>query len=382
MVPFFVPSVEEGEIRAAVEALRSGWLTTGPRVRHFERLFADGVGAAHAVALSSCTAALQLAMEVVGVAPGDEVLMPTISFVSTAEGAAHLGARPVFVDCRPDTLNLDPLSLEEKITSRSRAIVPVHYGGQPCDMDRVLEIARAHGLAVIDDAAHAHPARFQDRAVGTLADLTCFSFYATKTLTTGEGGMVTTARDDFARRVRLLMQHGIDRDAWLRHDSDRPWYYEITALGHKFNMTDVAAALGIEQLARSEALWRGRARCAHFYDEAFADVREIAVPTRLPDRTNAWHLYVIQLRLERLAIDRAAFIRELGRQGIGASVHFIPLHTQPYFRDTFGYSEKDLPVAYQAYQRIVSLPIYPSLSDEDLAYVADTVRRIVSTHRA
>jgi perosamine synthetase len=321
-------------------------------------------------------------LEIVGVATGDEVLIPTISFASPAAATVHLGAKPVFVDCRPDTLNINPDDLEERITPRTKAIVPVHHGGQPCDMDRIVQIARAHELSVIDDAAHALPARYRDRTVGTLADLTCFSFYATKTITTGEGGMITTAHERLAERARLLRLHGIDRDSWRRHASGGSWDYEIVAAGHKFNMTDVAAALGIEQLSRCEELRRERERCADFYNRAFADVPEIGTPTVLADVQHAWHLYVIQLELGELTIDRAEFIRELDQAGVGTSVHFIPLHTQPYYRDTFGYSASDLPDACRVYERIVSLPIYPKLGTEQLAYVVDTVRRVVSDHHA
>jgi len=260
-IPFFKPSIGEDEIQEVVQTLRSGWLTTGPRVKQFETQFAEHAAAAHAVAVSSCTSALHLALEAVGVTAGDEVLIPTLTFASTGEIVVHLGARPVLLDCQADTFNIDPEKIQEKITPRTKAIIPVHYGGQPCEMDRILKIARDHGLKVIEDAAHAIPSRYGDQVVGSIGDITCFSFYANKTLTTGEGGMITTDNDDYADRMRIMSLHGISRDAWKRFSAEGSWYYEILAPGYKFNMTDMAAALGIHQLARCDELWKGRSAC-------------------------------------------------------------------------------------------------------------------------
>jgi len=377
-IPFFVPSIGEEEIESVVETLRSGWLTTGPKVKEFEAAFSERIGLDHSIAVNSATSALQLALEATGVAAGDEVLVPTLTFAATAEVVMHLGARPILVDCRPDTLNIDPDKIEERITPRTKAIMPVHYGGQPCDMDRILEIARAHNLRVIEDAAHALPARYGDRVIGTIGDVTCFSFYANKTITTGEGGMITTDDDELAERMRIMSLHGISKDAWKRFSAEGSWYYEILAPGYKFNMTDVAASLGIHQLARCDEFWEGRRRCAELYDAGFAGVPEVVVPTVELNLQHAWHLYVIQLELDRLQIDRHCFIQELKQAGIGTSVHYVPLHMHPYYRETFGYKPDDLPVAESVYERIISLPIYPKLTEADVQYVVDTVKRIVA----
>jgi len=380
-IPFFRPTIGDAEIESVVETLRSGWLTTGPKVKQFEAQFADRVGARHAIAVNSATSALHLALEAVGVSPGDEVLVPTMTFASTAEVVVHLGATPVLVDCCADTLNVDPADLERKITPRTKAVMPVHYGGQPCQMDRIHAIARRHGLHVIEDAAHALPARYGDQVVGSISDVTCFSFYANKTITTGEGGMITTDDDRLAERMRIMTLHGISKDAWKRFSAEGTWYYEILAPGYKFNMTDVAASLGIHQLARCDQFWAARQRCAEQYDSGFADVPEVTVPFVEINVQHAWHLYVIQLGLERLAIGRNAFIEKLNRAGIGTSVHYTPLHLHPLYRDRYGYRPGDLPVAASVYERIISLPVYPTLEEGDVEYVIDTVKAIVAENR-
>lgn len=380
-LPFHLPHIGEEEIRAVEETLRSGWITTGVKVRTFEREFADFIGARHAVAVNSATAALHLALEALGVTAGDEVIVPTMTFAASAEVVIYLGATPVLVDCQPDTLNLDPDRLEQAITPRTKAIMPVHFGGQPCEMDRIGAIAARHQLPVVDDAAHALPASFEGRQVGTISDLTCFSFYATKTITTGEGGMVTTDRDDYADRIRIMSLHGISRDAWKRYTAEGSWYYEILHAGFKYNLTDIAAALGIEQLKRCTTFRDRRRQIADLYDRAFSGVDEIATPVRRPNVDHAWHLYVIQLERERLGIDRAAFIEALKAAQIGTSVHFIPLHLHPYYRDRWGYRPEQLPVATAVFERTISLPIYPDMTDDDVADVADAVRRMCASHR-
>jgi len=373
--------IGDEEIQAVTETLRSGWLTTGPKVRQFEAAFAEHIGARHAVAVNSATAALQLAMEAIGIGQGAEVIVPTMTFAATSEVVIHLGARPVLVDCCPNTLNIVPEQIAAKITPRTRAIIPVHYGGQPCQMDEILEIARSHDLAVIEDAAHALPARHGDRMVGTIGDATCFSFYANKTMTTGEGGMITTENGQLAERARMMALHGISKDAWKRFSAEGSWYYEIHEPGYKFNMTDIAASLGIHQLARCDELWEARRRCAELYDDGFADLPELSVPFVQLNVQHSWHLYVIQLHLDRLRIYRNHFIEELNRAGIGTSVHYMPLHMHPYYRKTLGYQPEDLPVARSLYERIVSLPIYPGLADTSVEYVIDTVRRVIADHR-
>ena len=379
-IPFFKPSLGDEEIDSVAETLRSGWLTTGPKVKEFERLFTESVSAQHAVAVSSCTAALHLALEAIGVGPGDEVLIPSLTFASTGEVVMHLGATPVLVDCGSDFL-IDVSEVEQKITPRTKAIIPVHYGGHPCDMERILAIAKDYGLRVIEDAAHAIPARYGDCPIGSIGDITCFSFYANKTITTGEGGMVTTNDDELAERVRLMSLHGISKDAWKRFSAEGSWYYEITAPGYKYNMTDMAASLGIHQLAKAHQLWEQRSQVAARYDELFADTPEVMTPTTELNVQNAWHLYVIRLAVEDLSISRNDFIVKLNEAGIGTSVHYTPLHLHPLYREKFGYQPVDLPRATDLFDRIISIPIHPQLTEEDVDYVAGTVNRLVEENR-
>jgi len=380
-IPFFKPSIGEEEIQSVVETLRSGWLTTGPKVKQFEELFADRVNAEHAIATNSCTSALHLALEALGIAEGDEVLIPSMTFASTGEVVIFQGARPVLVDIEPDTLNIDPKDIERKITSKTKAIIVVHYGGQPCEMDRILKIASQNNLRVVEDAAHAIPSRYGDQPIGSIGDITCFSFYANKTLTTGEGGMVTTNRQELADRMRIMSLHGISKDAWKRFSAEGSWYYEILAPGFKYNMTDIAASLGLHQLAKCDELWKRRQRIAMKYDESFADCNFVITPTVELNVQMSWHLYVIQLKLESLAIDRNEFIKELNATGIGTSVHYTPLHMHPLYREQYSYRPDDLPVAHDVYRRIISLPIYPGMSDDEINYVIETVRRIANEHR-
>jgi dTDP-4-amino-4,6-dideoxygalactose transaminase len=380
-LPFHVPVIAEDEIQAVVETLRSGWLTTGSKVRQFEEDFAKYVGSRYGVAVNSGTAALHLALDAIGLTEGDEVLVPTMTFAASAEVVLYFKAKPVLVDCRRDTMNLDPDQIEKAITARTKAIMPVHIGGQPCDMDRILEIATGHNLKVIEDAAHALPTRYGGRMVGTIGDITCFSFYATKTITTGEGGMATTGNAEWAERMRVMSLHGISHDAWKRYTAEGSWYYEIMSPGYKYNLTDVAAALGVQQLKKAEQFWELRRRCAGWYNEGFKDVPEVTVPFVAPDVQHAWHLYVIQLNLEQLRISRSAFIERLRQENIGTSVHFIPLHLHPYYRDTFGYRPEDFPNASAVFERIVSLPIYPKLTEADAQRVIETVKRLVRQHR-
>ena len=380
-LPFHIPDIGEDEIQAVVETLRSGWLTTGPKVRQFEEDFARYIGCRHAVAVNSATSALHLALEAVGIKAGDEVLVPTLTFAATAAVVLHLQAKPKLVDCRPETLNLDPDQLERAITAKTRAIIPVHMTGLPCEMGRILEIAKAHNLRVIEDAAHALPARFQEQRVGTIGDITCFSFYATKTITTGEGGMATTENPEWAERMRIMGLHGISKDAWKRYTAEGSWYYEILSPGYKYNLTDLAAAIGIQQLKKCDQFWQARQRIAAQYAEGFQDVPEITTPALARDGQHAWHLYILQLNLERLRISRNEFVELLKQYQIGTSVHFIPLHLHPYYRETFGYRPQDLPQASAAFERIVSLPLYPKMTEAQVQQVISAVREIVRQHR-
>jgi len=379
-IPFFSPSLGDEEIDSVVETLRSGWLTTGPKVKQFEQLFSEAVAADHAVAVNSCTSALHLSLEAVGIGPGDEVLIPSLTFASTGEVVMHLGARPVLVDCGSEFL-MDVADAAAKVTPKTKAIIPVHYGGHPCDMSQIMALAQEHGLRVIEDAAHAIPASYGDRPIGSIGDLTCFSFYANKTITTGEGGMVTTNDEQLAERVRLMSLHGISKDAWKRFSAEGSWYYEITAPGYKFNMTDIAAAIGIHQLARRHDFWERRQWVAAEYDAAFADLPEVQTPPTELNVQNSWHLYVIRLVLEELTVSRNEFIEHLNGAGIGTSVHYLPLHMHPMYRERFGYAREDLPNAASLFDRIISMPIHPGMSQEDVDHVTETVRQLVESHR-
>jgi dTDP-4-amino-4,6-dideoxygalactose transaminase len=380
-IPFHKPSIGEDEVQSVVETLRSGWLTTGSKVKTFEADFSRYVGSSHAVAVNSGTAALHLALDAVGIKEGDEVIVPAMTFAATAEVVLYLKAKPVLVDCQPETLNIDPEAIERKVTPKTKAIIPVDIAGQPCEYREILEIARTHNLKVIEDAAHALPAAYHGKKVGTIGDITCFSFYATKTITTGEGGMATTDNPEWANRMRMMSLHGISLDAWDRYTDKGSWYYEIILPGYKYNLTDIAAALGIEQLKRCDQFWEARRRIASHYRAAFADLPEIRVPACMPDIQHAWHLYAIQLNTERLRINRQDFIKALKSQNIGTSVHFIPLHLHPFYRDTFGYQPADFPQASAVFERIVSLPIYPNMTEGNVRDVIVAVRKLIQEYR-
>jgi perosamine synthetase len=380
-IPFHKPAIGEDEIRSVVETLKSGWLTTGPKVKRFEEDFATYLGCKHAVAVNSGTAALHLALDAIGIKEGDEVIVPAMTFAATAEVVLYFKANPILVDCQRDTLNLDATQIEAAITSKTKAVIPVHFGGQPCEMDRILEIAKKHNLRVIEDAAHALPASHHGRTIGTIGDITCFSFYATKTITTGEGGMATTDNSEWIERMRMMSLHGISHDAWKRYTKEGSWYYEILYPGFKYNLTDIAAAIGIEQLKKCNEFWEARQRIAMNYAKAFADLQEIEVPTCRNDVQHAWHLFVIQLNLERLKINRNQFVEALREKEIGTSVHFIPLHLHPYYRDKFGYEPEDFPNASAAFDRIVSLPIYPGMTEGNVRDVIVAVRKLIQEYR-
>ncbi len=380
-IPFHVPLIEEDDIRAVREVMESGWITTGPKVAQFENEFARYIGSRHAIAVNSCTAALHLALEAAGLGEGDEVIIPTLTFASTAEAVIYCKARPVLVDSEPDTLNLDPVQAERAITRHTRCIVPVHFAGHPCAMERLLKIARDRGLMVVEDAAHALSARYRGKMVGTLGDATCFSFYATKNITTGEGGMVTTERDDWADRMRVMRLHGISKDAWKRFSAEGSWRYEILAPGFKYNLTDMQAALGLSQLAKCQWMWARRNALAQRYNEAFSALDAFEIPAQRTDVLHAWHLYVLRVCPGGLSIHRDRLIEELKERGIGVSVHFIPLHLHPYYRDTWGYRPGDFPVAEDYYDRCLSLPLYAAMTEENQSRVIDAIRDIAFRYR-
>jgi perosamine synthetase len=380
-LPFALPDIDGSELKEISEVLASGWVTTGPKVKQLEAEFAEIVGARNAIAVNSCTAAMHLALEALGVKRGDEVVTTPYTFAATAEVIRYFDARPVFVDVDKQSLNINPLLIEEAITSRTRAIIPVHLGGLPVDMDPVQEIASRHGIPIIEDAAHTFPASYKGRQIGSISEMTCFSFYATKTITTGEGGMITTDNDGWAERCRIMSLHGISKDAWMRYTVEGNWYYEIIAPGYKYNMTDVAAAMGLAQLRKAHTMRDKRRAIALQFNAAFAKLPQLELPADSPNVEHAWHLYMIRLHLDHLRIDRAAFAEELKKRNIGASVHFIPLHIHPYYRDLFGFKPEDFPVAYREYQREISLPIYSKMSDDDVQSVIDAVVEIAEENR-
>lgn len=388
-LPFALPSIGEAEIAEVVDTLRSGWVTTGPKVERFESEFGAYTAAGHALAVNSCTAGLHTALAALGIGPGDEVILPTFTFCATANVVVHLGARPVLVDIGSD-FQLDPAAVEAAATSRTRAIMPVHFAGQACDLEQVYEIADRRGLAIVEDAAHAVGTTYHGKQIGSdflasrypdLRRATAFSFYANKNMTTGEGGMITTADAQLAREMRVLSLHGMSKDAWKRYADSGSWFYDVVAAGYKSNMTDIAAALGIHQLRRLDGFIKARQRYARMYNEAFAGLDALETPIKHPDRNHAYHLYAIRLNLECLTIDRADFINRLKELKIGASVHFIPVHRHPFYRENFGYRRGDLPRAEAIYDSILSLPLFPSMSDRDVNDVIDAVHHIASTNR-
>lgn len=380
-VPFHRAAVGEAEAQAANEVIHSGWLTMGPKTFEFEKQFAKYVGAEHAIAVSTGTAALHLSLEAAGIQWGDEVLLPTTTFTATAEAVTYLRARPVLVDIDPVTMNMDPEDAARRITPKTKAIIPVHFGGQPCDMDDIAELTRAHNLRIIEDAAHALPSEYRGKRVGQISEFTCFSFYATKTLTTGEGGMVTTGNPEAAERMRLMRLHGIERDAWKRYRGDGSWSYEVLEAGFKYNLTDLQSAIGLVQLAKCDALKRARERIAQRYSEAFSFCEDLIIPTIRKNRSTSWHLYVLRLCPGSLKVDRNEFIEALHRRGVACSVHFIPLHLQPYYQRAYGYRLGDFPRAEREFNLCLSLPIYPGMTDAEINHVISAVLNTAAESR-
>jgi perosamine synthetase len=380
-LPFYVPLIEEEEIRAVVDVLKSGWITTGPKVKAFEEAFARFLGVRHALAVSSCTAALHLALDAIGLKEGEEVLVPTLTFTATAEVVAYFKAKPVLVDSEPCYFNLDVHDAEKKITAKTRAIIPVHFAGHPCDMNALLELASAKGLLTVEDAAHALPAKYQGRYIGTLSPLTAFSFYATKTITTGEGGMVTTDDDALAARISMMRLHGLSREVWKRCSAEGTWRYEVLEAGYKYNLTDIQAALGLVQLAKCDAMWRRRVAIAERYNQALPSLDAYRIPQVASEIQHAWHLYVILVEPDVLKIHRDQVIEELRQRGIGTAVHFIPLHLHPYYQRVWGYRPGGFPVAEKYSGKCISLPIYPGMSDGDVDRVVESLKDIASKFR-
>ena len=379
-LPFSPPLVGEEEIREVVDTLRSPWITTGPKTRRFEEEFAAFLHAPGALALNSCTAAMHTALACLEIGPGDEVITTPMTFTATANVIEHVGATPVLVDVEPDTLNIDPERVAAAITSRTRALLPVHYAGHPAERDVLETLARDHNLALIEDAAHALPASFRGRPIGATANPVAFSFYATKNLTTAEGGMLT-GDPEFLDGARIMALHGMSRDAWKRYDQGGSWRYEVVRPGFKYNMTDVQAAIGLWQLRKQERFHRRRVEIVEAYTLAFGAEEALEPPVQRAHVEHAWHLYVLRIRPELLRIYRDRFIDELTARNIGTSVHFIPIHLHPYYRERYDYVPNDFPVAASNFERLLSLPLHPGLTDQDVADVIEAVLDVVHTYR-
>ena len=400
-VPYFRPEIAEEEIQEVAAALRSGWLTTGPRTLRFEQEFAAAVGAAHAVAVNSCTAALHLAAEALGLKAGQGVLVPTMTFAATAEIVRYLGAVPILVDCDPVTANLSLADSKRKLSQLRVGdlpqsipedlpvvgMIPVHVGGLMMDIAQLQSFASQHGLWLVEDAAHAFPAAWRcgpgspwQRCGEATAAVTCFSFYANKTITTGEGGMAVTADADLASRMRSMSLHGLSHNAWNRYSGTGSWDYRILAPGYKYNLTDVAAAIGLHQLARANDMRRRREVIAMRYREAFAEVEEIEVPLMDKNRIHSWHLFPIRLQTERLSISRNAFMDELKNAGIGCSVHWRPLHLHPYYQETYGWRPEDFPIATALWEQLISLPIFSAMESDQVEHVMDTIKDLCARY--
>jgi len=376
---FSPPVIGDDEVNAVVETLRSFWITTGPKTKEFEKKFAGKFGAPAALAVNSCTAALHTALVGLGIGPGDEVITTPMTFCSTVNVIEQVGARPVLVDVEPDTLNIDPDKIEDAVTTKTKAIMPVHYSGHPVDLDAIYDIAERHNLFVVEDAAHAVSAKYKGRYIGTGGTVAAFSFYATKNMTTAEGGMLT-GTPDFVEKCRIISLHGMSRDAWNRYSKEGSWYYEVLLPGFKYNMTDIQASLGLVQLEKLESFQLRRAEIVAKYNQEFKNYDALEIPVAKAEVEHAWHLYVLKLNLEALRINRNQFIEELKVRNIGTSVHFIPIHLHPYYRDKYGYKPEDFPVAFNNYQRIISLPLHAGLSDNDVQDVIAAVVEIVKKY--
>jgi dTDP-4-amino-4,6-dideoxygalactose transaminase len=379
-LPFSPPTISKEEIAEVTDTLSSDWISTGPKVKEFEAQFSRDTGAEAALALNSCTAGLHLALIALGIGPGDEVITTPMTFCSTVNVIEHVGARPVLVDVQPDTLNISAELIERTVTKKTKCILPVHYTGHPCEMDDLKEIARRKNLFVVEDAAHAFPAKYKDQIIGTIGDLTAFSFYATKNITTGEGGMLT-GKPEFIEKARVYSLHGMDRNAWKRYDKGSSWHYEVIYPGFKYNMTDIQASIGLQQLKKIDGFQKRRREIVDEYDKAFSQYPYFEIPCQLPDIEHAWQLYVLRLNLETLQIGRDQFIEQLKERNIGTSVHFIPIHLHPYYREKYGLKPEDYPVAYSNFQRIISLPLYPRMSDQDINDVIEAVLDVAEKYR-
>lgn len=377
-------AIGEEEIREVTKTLRSGWITTGPKTHEFEERFREFVNARAALAVNSCTSALHLALVVLKIGPGDEVITSPMTFCSAVNIIEHVGAKPVFADVEPDTLNINPGQIAKLLKSKMRrkkikAIVATHYAGHPCEMDEIMALGHKYGIPVIEDAAHALPASYKEKKIGSIGNFTAFSFYATKNLTTAEGGMLVSQNLQNIKQARILSLHGMDRDAWNRYGTKGSWAYKVVTPGFKYNLTDIQSSLGIVQLKKLLGFQKRRREIVRQYQHNLEDCNLLQLPVERSHVEHAWHLYPVRLDLKRIRITRGQFIEALKRRGIGASVHFIPVHLQPYYRDKYGFKPEDYPVAFQEYQRLVSLPLSPALDDADVKKVLRAVETILRT---
>ncbi|MCL6106554.1 MAG: DegT/DnrJ/EryC1/StrS aminotransferase family protein [Actinobacteria bacterium] len=378
-LPFSPPQIGEEEIAEVVDTLKSGWITTGPKVKRFEEEFAEFVGAPAALAVNSATSALAIALAVHGIRPGDEVITTSMTFCSTAHVIEQAGATPVLVDVEPDTLNININQVKKAITENTRAILPVHLYGHPCEMDKLQETASRFNLKIIEDAAHALPASYKGRRIGGQGSTAAFSFYATKNITTGEGGMLT-GENEFIKQARVWSLHGMSGDAHQRNSKEGTWKYDVVLPGFKSNMTDIQAAMGLHQLRRLPSFQARRQEVVRRYNSAFANMAQLQPPVERNGISSAWHLYVIRLNLDTIDIDRDVFIAELRKMNVGTSVHFIPLYFHTHFRNRYGYKADDYPVATSNFNRIITLPLHPGLTDEDVDYVIAAIKYLLECH--
>jgi len=376
---FGSPKIEQPEIDEVVECLKSGWIGTGPRVHKFENNFRDYIGSKYALALNSCTAALHLSMLVSGVSQGDEVITTPMTFTATANAILHTGARPIFVDVEKDSMNIDPNLIENAITSKTKAILPVHFAGRPCNMDRIMKIAQKNNLLVIEDAAHAIEAKYKGKKIGNIGDMTCFSFYVTKNLVTGEGGMITTNNEEWSKKIKILGLHGMSKDAWMRYADESYKHYQVITPGFKYNMMDIQASLGIHQLKRLDKNFERRKEIWNIYNKAFENL-PLTIPSEEKDTIHARHLYTLLLDLDALKISRDEFMSELKKENIGVGVHYISLHLQSYYKETFGFKKDDFPNSSFISERTLSIPFSAKLTEKDVQDVIDATTKVINNN--
>lgn len=375
---FGAPLIETDEIDEVVATLKSGWLGTGPKVHQFENMFKDYKGAKYAMALNSCTAALHLAMLAVGVGEGDEVIVPSMTFAATANAVIHTGAKPVFADCKRDTMNIDPVDIENKITKKTKAIIPVHFAGRACEMDKIMDIANRYQLKVIEDCAHAIETEYKGKKAGTFGDIGCFSFYVTKNIVTGEGGMCITDNEEYANKIKIMGLHGLSKDAWKRFGDEGYKHYQVVYAGFKYNMMDIQAAIGIHQLPRVDQYWERRKEIWQMYNDAFRDLPVILPVEPESESRHAYHLYTLLIDTERATLTRDQFMNEMTKRNIGVGVHYIALHLHPYYQDTFGYKSEEFPNSTWISDRTVSIPFSPKLNNDNVVQIIEAVRSILS----